>query len=213
MRWSGGACLLVTLAGCGGAGDGRPATVAPPVPQSVADWRRIASPADRERLREWRTAWTASLSVARATPEGADAIRADPALFDPDRVLADPLPPAGDYRCRTIKLGRRGTVGPGYVAYDWFRCRVGAGGPPMPFAKIDGSQRQTGLIYADTDARAVFLGALALGDEARRMAYGRDRTRDVAGAVERIDRQRWRIVFPYPAFESTLDVLELRPAV
>jgi hypothetical protein len=202
--------LLLSLAACGG-GEDRPAT-ATPLPDTVSDWRRIASPADRDRLRRWRTAWTVSLAAAMRTPGGAAAIAADPALFDPDRVLATALPPAGAYRCRTIKLGRRGSGGAGYVAYDWFRCGVGPGPAPVTFAKVDGSQRQSGLLYEDTDARAVFLGALALGDEARVMDYGRDRRRNVAGLVERIGPRRWRIVFPYPAFESTLDVLEVQPS-
>ena len=35
----------------------------------------------------------------------------------------------------------------------------------------------------------------------------------MAGLVERIGDNRWRLVFPYPHFESTLDVLELVPKV
>ena len=34
----------------------------------------------------------------------------------------------------------------------------------------------------------------------------------MAGFVERVGPRRWRIAFPYPAFESNLDVLELVPA-
>ena len=61
--------------------------------------------------------------------------------------------------------------------------------------------------------RMVFLGTLQLGDEQRALQYGRDRERDMAGVVERIGDNRWRLVLPYPAFESTLDVIELVPAV
>ena len=32
------------------------------------------------------------------------------------------------------------------------------------------------------------------------MQYGRDQDRDVAGFVERIGDDRWRLVMPYPAF-------------
>jgi hypothetical protein len=35
------------------------------------------------------------------------------------------------------------------------------------------------------------------------MQYGRDEDRDVAGFVERIGPNRWRLVMPYPHFEST----------
>ena len=175
---------------------------------AAPEWRRQATPEDRQRLRGWRTAWTAALAEARATGEGAAAIAADPTLYDPDRALLTPLPPAGTYRCRTIKLGNRGAVGLGFIACGWFRCRVDAAG----FSKVDGSQRPVGGFLPDTDARAVFLGTLVLGDEARAMPYGRDRSRDLAGLVERIGERRWRIAFPMPAFESKLDLIELRPA-
>lgn len=177
---------------------------------SPTDWRRVATSADRTRLRRWRTAWVAAIADARGTADGGPAIAADATLFDPDRSLEQPLPPAGTYRCRTVKLGRRGGVGPGYVAYGWFRCVVGAGARPG-FTKIDGSQRQVGTLYPETDSRAAFLGTLALGDERGAMKYRRDANRDVAGWIERIGERRWRIAFPYPAFESTLDLMELVP--
>ena len=44
------------------------------------------------------------------------------------------------------------------------------------------------------------------------MQYGRDPDRDLAGWVERIGDNRWRLILPYPIYESTLDVLELVPA-
>ena len=43
------------------------------------------------------------------------------------------------------------------------------------------------------------------------MQYGQDRDRDVAGYVERIGANRWRLVMPEPHFESQLDVMELVP--
>jgi hypothetical protein len=57
----------------------------------------------------------------------------------------------------------------------------------------------------------VFLGTLQLGDERRSLEYGHDRERDMAGLMERIGDSRWRLVFPYPAFESTIDIIELVP--
>jgi hypothetical protein len=58
----------------------------------------------------------------------------------------------------------------------------------------------------------VFLGTLALGDEQGAMQYGVDEMRNVAGYVERIGPNRWRLVMPRPHFESRLDVMELVPA-
>ena len=59
--------------------------------------------------------------------------------------------------------------------------------------------------------RSVFLGALVLGDEDRALQYSQDQSRDIAGFVERIGPDRWRLLMPKPHFESQLDVMELVP--
>ena len=78
--------------------------------------------------------------------------------------------------------------------------------------KLSGSQRPMGLIFPDNLKRQVFLGTLELGDEAMPLNYGSDRMRDMAGLVERIGDNRWRLALPQPAYESLLDVIELVPA-
>jgi hypothetical protein len=98
-----------------------------------------------------------------------------------------------------------------YVAYPNFACRVAGAGTVQSFAKLTGSQRHVGTIFPDP-LRQVFLGTLVLGDEARAMQYGSDEERNVAGFVERIGPQRWRLVMPRPHFESQVDVMELVPA-
>lgn len=208
--------VLAVLGGCGGgnADTGVRSAADKPIVQSAGDargWRAIATVSDRQRLREWRTAWIAALGKARGSGAGAK-IDADPPLYAYDTALPDPLPPAGDYRCRTVKLGAKTSGGLDYVAYPFFRCRVAADGGEVTLAKLTGSQRVIGTIYLHDTTRAVFLGTIALGDERSAMRYGRDATRDVAGWVERIAPARWRVAQPYPAFESTLDVLELVPA-
>ena len=55
-------------------------------------------------------------------------------------------------------------------------------------------------------------GTLVLGDESMAVSYGSDRMRDMAGLVELIGDNRWRLVLPSPAYESLLDVIELVPA-
>lgn len=169
-------------------------------------WRQVVTSDDRRRLRRWRDAWDEALAAARAGG-GAAAIAADPVLFDPDAARTFVMPPPGSYRCRTVKLGSRG-AGLSYVAYPFFTCRVGADGR---FTKVDGSQRPVGRIHRVDGTRAVFLGTLALGDERRALPYGRDRLRDLAARVERIGSRRWRLVFPYPHYESLLDLIELVP--
>ena len=120
-------------------------------------------------------------------------------------------PPAGDYRCRVLKLGSRGGGTLQYVAYPRFDCRISAGAGVMDFVKLTGSQRPVGRLFADGDRRMIFLGTLQLGDERGTLRYGHDRQRDMIGIVERVGERRWRLVFPWPAYESNLDVIELLP--
>ena len=129
-------------------------------------------------------------------------------LLDPDVALADPLPPAGDYRCRLFKLGGV----PGFTVLPAVPCRVTASGGTLSFAMIGRVQRTVGRIFADTDIRGVLLGALEMPEEIRPLPYGRDTSRDMVGVVGRIGDRQWRIAFPYPRFEATMDVIELIPA-
>jgi len=148
----------------------------------------------------------------KAVAAGASAqIAAQGQLLKPDVALDDPLLPPGDYRCRVIKLGAQIKGLLDYLAYPAFTCRIAAGEGRLRFAKIDGSQRPVGDIYPDDGPRMIFLGAMVLGDESRPMPYGRDAERDMAGIVERVGPLRWRIAFPYPRWESTIDILELVP--
>ena len=132
-------------------------------------------------------------------------------LLQPDGGLADPRPPAGYYRCRFIKLGAQGSVPLSYVAYPWFRCQIEDQGDTLRFTKLTGSQRPLGTFYPENRLRMIFLGVLVLGDESRGHVYGRDASRDMAGTLERIGDARWRIVLPYPRFESLVDIIELVP--
>jgi len=174
------------------------------------DWRPVATENDRDRLRHWRDAWTAAL--AQANQAHAAEISAGGALFEPDTALPDAQPPAGDYACRTYKLGRNprgGTLD--YVEYPSFRCRISASDGRLRFVKLTGSQRPAGNIFADNGRRMIFLGTLMLGDEARALRYSRDEERDMIGIIERVGDSRWRVVFPRPHYESLLDVIELTP--
>ncbi|KQZ71545.1 hypothetical protein ASE06_19230 [Sphingopyxis sp. Root214] len=191
----------------------------PPVPPSAADappdangtWRATSTDADKERIRGWYSSWQAALTDARAKGFGADIDR-EGVLLQPMAALPNPHLPAGDYRCRTIKVGAQGRSGLSYVAYGWFRCRVAPEQGLSSLTKISGSQRPVGLIFPDNLKRQIFLGTLELGDEKMAVNYGSDRMRDMAGLVERIGDNRWRLVLPAPAYESLLDVIELVPA-
>ncbi|OAN63822.1 DUF4893 domain-containing protein [Sphingomonas sp. TDK1] len=174
-------------------------------------WRRVATDADRNKLRDWRKAWSEALPLARAAD--AKRIDGDPELFDPDRAQPDALPPAGAYRCRVFKLGGGGTAVSAIVTYDWRPCLLADQGKVRHFRIEGGVQRPEGNFFPDVAARAVFLGTLEVGDDSAPLRYGLDRKRDMIGYGERIGDKRWRLVIPYPAFESKVDVIEIVPAV
>lgn len=172
-------------------------------------WQAIATDGDRQRLRDWRTAFAKALEQARAGGHAADIAR-EGKLLDPDAAIGGVPIPNGDYRCRTVKVGAKDERLLNFIAYPPFRCRIEEG-KLQRFSKLTGSQRPVGRIYPADSLRQIFLGTMVLGDETRAYQYGRDHDRDLAGWVERIDDKRWRMIFPYPHYESTLDVIELIP--
>ena len=110
-----------------------------------------------------------------------------------------------------IKLGAKAEGMLDLRRLSRLRCRVSAERGLQRFNKFGGSQRYVGLIFPGDAMRQVFLGTLVLGDETRALQYGQDELRDVAGYVERIGPNRWRLIMPKPHFESQLDVMELVP--
>lgn len=181
------------------------------VSRESGNWRVAATSDDRGRLRDWRKAFTEGLTKARAAGHSLD-IQREGALLDPDAAIGEVPIPNADYACRVIKVGAKSAGMLDYIAYPAFRCRIQQERGLQGFAKLTGSQRPVGLIFPGDSLRQVFLGTLVLGDESRAMQYGRDAERDVAGFVEKIGANRWRMILPYPAFESTVDVIELIPA-
>jgi hypothetical protein len=174
----------------------------------IQTWQEVVTPGDRIRLRDWRTAFTRALEQARAANHAAE-IESEGKLLEPDAAIGGPIP-NGDYRCRVIKVGAKSPGMLDYISYPAFRCRIEQG-KAQHFTKLTGSQRHVGLVYPADQLHQVFLGTLVLGDETQAYQYGRDPDRDVAGWVERIGDSRWRIVLPYPHYESLLDVIELVP--
>ena len=174
---------------------------------AATNWRTVATESDRVRLRDWRTAFAHALDQAQAAGNAND-VAGEGVLLQPDAALGGPIP-AGDFRCRTIKVGAKADGMLNYVAYPPFHCRISPQGDVQHLDKLNGSQRPHGTIYPADQLRQVFLGTIVLGDERVAYKYGRDPERDMAGWVERIGDARWRLVLPYPHYESTLDVIEL----
>lgn len=180
------------------------------IPEWTTNYRRVITEDDRVRLRDWRQTFQGALSAARKSGHGA-AIDREGALLDPDAALTGQPIPSGIYSCRVIKVGAKEPGNLDLVTYPGFNCRVKAEHDLQRLSKLNGSQRYVGIVFPGDAVREVFLGTLVLADEQRALQYGQDQLRDVAGYVERIGPNRWRLVMPKPHFESQLDVMELLP--
>ena len=166
---------------------------------------------DHVRLRAWRDSLVAALAQARNDGHGAE-IDAAGALLDPDTGLDGATLAEGTYVCRTIKLGAKVSGHASYVAYPAYPCAVRPGDTVERLTQTAGRQRPTGRLFQDGTARMVFLGTMVLSDEPKSIKYGRDNDRDLVGAVQRVGDRRWRMLLPEPAWESTMDVMEITPA-
>lgn len=170
-------------------------------------WQDAITPVDKARLEQRDAAFTAALAEVRASEFSGDLAR-NALLYDSSKRLDNPLPPEGKYLCATHKLGGQFLA---FIAYPDFVCAVYGEGDKRQFVKLTGSQRPVGFIHADGKRNGVFLGSLMLGDDEGLVPYGQDQERDLVGTVERIGKGRWRIVFPRPYYESTMDIIDLRP--
>lgn len=175
------------------------------------DWHKVVTKADKSRLLRWRTALVAAIASATKEGEG-EAITQEGVLLQPDVGLEQPAIPAGNYVCRTIKIGRKGSHTKAFLARPPSNCTLSDKNGRMRFTTINGSQRARGDIFPGNERRQIFLGTLAFGDETRAMDYGRDGARDMAGSLERIGDRRWRLLLPEPGFDSMMDVIEITPA-
>lgn len=178
--------------------------------QQVSDnWRERATRADQGRINRLDQSWAVGVREARRSD--AVAVARLGAVARPSAALARPHPTPGNYRCRTIKLGSS-SGDRGFIAYDWFACRVAldAGGN-LSLRKTTGSQRPSGELMPLGARRLAFLGTLALSSSERSWPrYGAQQDRDIAGVFERIGTNHYRLLMPEPAYESELDILELR---
>jgi hypothetical protein len=182
-----------------------------PALAASADWRRDATRQDNDRVDRLAGAWTSALKAAKRS-NGAE-VRSLGVLADPKAGLENPEPAPGLYRCRTIKLGDKAGFGLPYVAYGWFRCHIElSSGGDLTLRKLTGSQRTSGHLYPMNRKRLAYLGAEAWGDGEGPLAYGENPERDQAGVFDRIGPQRYRLVLPWPKYESELDIIELVPA-
>lgn len=168
--------------------------------------QKLMTSSDKARLGAYGETRRKALDEARSG--GADA--AD--LKTLDTVLSRPIVAfsdkdlTGNWQCRTIKVGGHFGV---LVIYDWFRCKVSDDGSGWMLEKLSGSQRTKGRFYDDNAKRAIYLGSYFVeGDPAK--PYGSGPKTDQVGYAFRTGDKGWRIEFPAPYYESTLDILEFR---
>jgi len=163
----------------------------------------VMTAADKERLGKYAETRARAIEEARKGGEASEV-----AILDD--VLAGTLLPlrdadlAGDWRCRTIKLGGSLPL----VVYGWFKCRI-SDKDGLRLEKVTGSQRTAGRFFDDGETRMIYVGALHYGDE-KPVAHGADADRDQIAVVARPGPNRLRIEFPLPRYESILDIIELQ---
>jgi hypothetical protein len=179
-------------------------------PPKSAEWKRLATDADEDRIARLSSAWQQALAEAG---KGYSAeIKKEGVLLKPDAALPRPAPTPGSYFCRLIKLGQTSPKTKAFESFKPFFCYVEVEGRQLTIVKQTGTQRPAGRFWEDDDPnRLIFLGSLALGDEENPLAYGDDPKRNMAGVLERIGAFRWRLVIPWPQSDAKLEVFELTP--
>lgn len=179
-------------------------------PPAAEAWRSVARSADADRIARLGTAWEAGLAEARRGGFAARIAELGPALT-PSIGQPRAAPPPGPYRCRVIRLG----AGPGRRAltvYPAHFCHVGVEGALLSFTKQTGSEQFGGYLFADSDARLIFLGTMMTASDERAPPYGEEEARELAGVVERVGLMRYRLLLPWPRNGTKLDIVELVPA-
>jgi hypothetical protein len=188
-------------------GPGAPAPMVEVVEDPVPlEWTSVITPEDQERLASIDDAWRQGLAAAARYRS---AIAREGELLDPTVALPRAAPSPGPYLCRVVKLGAR----PAFIAYRAFNCFVDAEGELLTMVKANGTQRPAGRLWADSDTRQIFLGALSGEEGASPPPYGETAAVDVAGIIERVGPFRWRLAVPFPQNGATLDVYELVPLI
>ncbi len=173
-----------------------------------AGWQEHASTFDAQRLSRLDESRAKGLDEAARGAPAAD-LAAIHSVLDAQAVSGSV---AGNWRCRTIKLGG---LTPD-VIYTWFRCRISERDGALFFEKLSGTQRMSGFLYPQ-DGGFVYLGASTVSGEKPHAYSGNGAA---AGAAATPDDQigllslladgRARLELPYPVQESTFDVIELK---
>lgn len=178
---------------------------------AFAAWQDRASSYDAERLSHLDESRAKAMQEAQGAPE--KDLAAARAVLNRNSHAVPLASLKGTWRCRTIKLGGMAPV----VVYDWFTCRIGEEHGHPYFEKQTGTQHFGGSLYPHESGGFVFLGGMnwskdkqALYSSGRASLGAQTTPSDAVGLLSSIGPNVARIEFPYPAQESTFDVIELR---
>ena len=112
---------------------------------------------------------------------------------------------AGDYDCRTIKLGGHSAL----VSYRFFDCRIFLDGKQLKLEKLSGSQRFTGELFVQ-EGGVTYKGASHYGYEQPNQYVGESDRDQVGCLFDAVGKPESLILeLPAPFFESVIDVIEL----
>lgn len=165
---------------------------------------RIITQADRDRLARYESIRAEALREAKEQGNPAE-YQALSALLEKPTIALNDIDLTGNWQCRVTKAGN---VSP-LVVYSWFRCRVTDDGSGWVLEKLTGSQKTKGRFYTESDKRLTYLGAGYVNNDPA-PKYGLGPKTDQVGYAVATAPNEWRIEFPAPAYESKLDILELR---
>ena len=175
-------------------------------PALAQDWHEEISSYDRDRLADFAKAKEQGMAEASDRGFVESVVATEGRGISESELL-------GSWRCRTVKLGGMAPT----MAYGWFRCRVRNTPNGLYFEKVTGSQRLYGYLDRFDNGGFLLLGSWAVGGE-RPKPYsgGNDGAgapsthTDAVGVVSAIGAGHVKIEFPYPFYESTFDVMELK---
>ena len=161
------------------------------------------TPADSARIADFAQSRTRGLAQAMLANSAEDR-QAVSTIFAAGLAPTDAVP-AGQYQCRTIKLGGNLPL----IAYGYFACSIGDDGS---IDKTSASQRFSGTL-TPSNGGFFYRGALHYGDE-QPIVYGADPQRDQVGCLYEIagGGRHFVLELPSPPVESVHDLIELVPA-
>lgn len=170
----------------------------------------VMRPQEAARLDRYDAIVGDALMQAMAAGKPTDIAALNAALSGPPQIAFDPSM-AGDWSCRTLKLGGLS----GLTVYTKFKCRITATPTGFNFEKLTGSQRTSGVITL-REGRAIYLGVGYVSDGTP-IAYdtlvpdfrGDGSILPQVAVFERVSQSRARLIFPAPIVESDMDILEL----